>query len=310
MTDNGLHKRDIGNTPGGPDDTYKARLQDSNKKIKVLSSSDLTPSPQTYSLAEWVNWSTYSLPPTTKTFTLAAYANFHKFTMIFYIVGLMWYYGNYSLGCCVYAALHGSYGFLWNLKTMAFPDKGHQQRMSIGSLPPLFVVLFGYWYIAWRMVSGKSEQNPSLERIFWSVLVYVMGVSFMMITDAQKYFCLLHKKGLIDYGMFASNRNPNYLGEMMLYGSFAIISNCTIAWVILLSVWCTIFTLMMYIKELSYRRKEGWEKYKAASYVVLFKVYGSHFLSFIFYGCGLALGIYFYNHGGMFAVFKKIAFKH
>jgi len=182
---------------------------------------------------------------------------------------------------------------------MAFPDASHQKRVSVGSCIPLFIVLAGYWYIPYMMVSGQSEQNPSAERIFWSVLVYVMGAACMMISDAQKYFCLKHKKGLIDYGMFTHTRNPNYLGEMMLYGSFAIISNRTIPWVILVGVWSSIFLLMMIVKERSFMRKQGWEEYRKRSYILLPKIYGSEFLSFLIYGCAVSMGLHYYIRGGL-----------
>ena len=41
------------------------------------------------------------------------------------------------------------------------------------------------------------------------------------VADAQKYFTLRLKRGLITDGMYRYIRHPNYLGEMMLYGSFA-----------------------------------------------------------------------------------------
>ena len=37
----------------------------------------------------------------------------------------------------------------------------------------------------------------------------------------QKYFVLRARRGLITDGLFSRCRNPNYLGEMMIYGSFA-----------------------------------------------------------------------------------------
>jgi len=254
-------------------------------------------------LASFVDWATYDLPPRTKTLKLSFYANLHKSTMVLYMLGLMIYFNNFSLGCWVYAALHGSYGLLWNLKTMAFPDATHQKRISIGSLLPLFSVLSFYWYIPYLMASGQSEQNPSSERIFWSIIIYVIGACFMMISDAQKYFCLKFKKGLIDYGMFAFSRNPNYLGEMTLYGSFALLSNRWIPWIILISIWSTVFAVMMVIKEMSFRRKDGWEQYKRRSYILLPKIYGSHLWSLLVYGTALVIGIYCYNEGGLYKVF-------
>jgi steroid 5-alpha reductase family enzyme len=42
-----------------------------------------------------------------------------------------------------------------------------------------------------------------------------------MARSFQKYFVLRARKGLITDGLFMLCRNPNYLGEMMIYGSFA-----------------------------------------------------------------------------------------
>lgn len=253
----------------------------------------------------FINWATYNLPPNIKTCKLSFFANLHKCTMLLYMLGLMIYFKNYSIGCWVYAALHGSYGFLWNLKTLAFPDQKHQELMSVGSLIPLFCVIIPYWSIPYMMASGYSEQNPSHERIFWSVLLYVLGAACMMISDAQKYFCLRLKKGLIDYGMFAYTRNPNYLGEMTLYGTFALISNRWEPWIILVSVWSFVFSLMIIMKEISFRKKEGWEEYKKRSYIILPKIYGSDLLSFLVYGISLVVGIYFYQNGGVYEVTKN-----
>ena len=44
----------------------------------------------------------------------------------------------------------------------------------------------------------------------------------MIAADAQKFFTLRVKRGLITDGMHRYIRHPNYLGEMMIYGSFAM----------------------------------------------------------------------------------------
>jgi protein-S-isoprenylcysteine O-methyltransferase Ste14 len=44
------------------------------------------------------------------------------------------------------------------------------------------------------------------------------------VSDAQKFFVLQPRKGLIQDGLFARTRNPNYLGEVLIYGGFALAS--------------------------------------------------------------------------------------
>ncbi len=46
----------------------------------------------------------------------------------------------------------------------------------------------------------------------------------MLVSDAQKYYTLKYKKGLISDGMFYATRNPNYLGEIMLYRIFYVLT--------------------------------------------------------------------------------------
>jgi len=50
-------------------------------------------------------------------------------------------------------------------------------------------------------------------------------------------------------GMFKHNRNPNYLGEMMIYFSFALVANNIIAYLILILIWITIFLPNILVKE-------------------------------------------------------------
>ena len=73
----------------------------------------------------------------------------------------------------------------------------------------------------------------------------------MLGSDAQKYFILREKKGLIWDGYMLWTRNPNYLGEMMLYSAFACIINSRNYWIILLTKWFIVFSLRMIKKEYS-----------------------------------------------------------
>ena len=50
----------------------------------------------------------------------------------------------------------------------------------------------------------------------------ISGVFLHYVSDAQKFFVLQLRKGLIQDGLFARTRNPNYLGELLIYGGFAL----------------------------------------------------------------------------------------
>ena len=77
----------------------------------------------------------------------------------------------------------------------------------------------------------------------------------MMVSDCQKYYILKLKAGLISNGMFARIRNPNYLGEMLIYLSFAMTVGHPIAYSIPMTVWITVFLLFMKTKDISLSKK-------------------------------------------------------
>merc|ERR1712146_31214 len=102
------------------------------------------------------------------------------------------------------------------------------------------------------------------------VLTYALGVVLMVGSDAQKYFVLRERKGLITDGFFARVRNPNYLGEMMLYGSFAALSGHWQPWCVLAWVWLGVFTPNILHKEARMSRHgKIWDSYAARAGMLL-----------------------------------------
>ena len=73
--------------------------------------------------------------------------NAQKTGTIFIMFLLMIYYNNFSNGAWLYLSLHGTYGLLWFLKDMVFPDKNFQNYLSL--FPSILVSLFllSYWLI-------------------------------------------------------------------------------------------------------------------------------------------------------------------
>jgi len=89
----------------------------------------------------------------------------------------------------------------------------------------------------------------------------MFGVVIMLLSDSQKFYTLKYKKGLISDGLMKHTRNPNYLGEIMIYGSFIILVNDAISYACVIQVWVIVFTLRIWEKENSLKKKEGWSEY-------------------------------------------------
>lgn len=151
--------------------------------------------------------------------------NLHKGSTAIFVLGLMYYYQNFSIGPWVYLALHGSYGFLWLLKDRMFPDKQWEKVVSVPYGIFVFLILGLYWIAPWLLISQRIE--PRVEIISAAIVLNMFGVMLHYGSDAQKYFTLKYKSGLITEGYFSRCRNINYLGELMIYSGFALL---TVSW--------------------------------------------------------------------------------
>ena len=87
----------------------------------------------------------------------------------------------------------------------------------------------------------------------------------MMTADCQKYFTLKYQNVLIREGLFKYIGHPNYLGEIMLYASYAMIVQHWIPWAILAWVWIGVFLVNILQKEASMSRYQEWKEYKRQS---------------------------------------------
>ena len=203
--------------------------------------------------------------------------NFQKTGTFFYILLLMNYYQNYSVAACVYLALHGMYGFCWMLKHFAFPDQSWEKKVTIGGGLMAFVLVLGlYWVFPYLLISGilgPDQKMASLAVLTAAISLHTLGVVIMMTADCQKYFTLKHHQGLIREGLFKYIRHPNYLGEIMLYASYAMIVQHWIPWAILAWVWIGVFLVNILQKEASISRYPEWADYKKQSGMLIPKLF-------------------------------------
>lgn len=199
--------------------------------------------------------------------------NLQKGGSLPFVLALMWAYDVWTPTAWTYLILHGSYGLCWLLKDAVFPDPIWERKVTFGSALAIVAGVLGPYWLAPYLIVSRRIEHPAWFLALASV-IYVLGVVIMMASDAQKFFTLQVKRGLITTGFFARVRHPNYLGEMMVYGSFALLAVHWAPWAILAWVWGFVFVPNMLRKEASMSRYPEWAAYKARSGFLLPKLFG------------------------------------
>ena len=224
-------------------------------------------------LSRFSAWLSRDLLGGPRPWKLAWVINFQKGGTVVFLALLMAWYGNTSTAAWIYLALHGGYGLAWLLKDLTFPDPSWQQRVTIGGgLAAFFTVLAWYWLFGWLLISGASDPHYPLAEGPWFALciaLCLLGTVIMIAADAQKYYTLRLRPGLITDGMFRFIRHPNYLGEMIIYGSFALLVWHWLPAVILAVIWLGMFAVNMQLKEARMARHPGWADYRRRSWWLL-----------------------------------------
>lgn len=197
----------------------------------------------------------------------------HKGSTGLLVLGLMAFYENFGLGPWVYLALHGSYGVLWVTKSYVFPDPAWEAEIPLWKGIFYFCVLLTYWVAPWLLVSSRTE--PPYWLVSLAIFTHSMGVFLHFVSDAQKYYVLKVKRGLITDGFFARTRNPNYLGEILIYGSFSMLTQSWIPFAIQ-GIWIAgVFIPNMLKKERSMSRYNTWQAYTARSGLLFPVLFGA-----------------------------------
>jgi hypothetical protein len=123
------------------------------------------------------------------------YINLHKILVTPIVLGLMWYFGNWSVEAFVYLAMHGTYTVLWLIKHKLFGDKRFEQKQPlwIGILF-IFLPLAGYYVAPYLLISRHIVLPPYLFGLI--LFLYILGIFLHYVSDA-KYYTLQLRQGLI-----------------------------------------------------------------------------------------------------------------
>ena len=201
-----------------------------------------------------------------------SFINAHKILVPPIVLEMMWYFANWSTEAFVYLSLHGTYSVLWLIKEVLYPDRRFQEKqpMWIGMLF-IFLPLAAYYIAPYLLISRHLALEPFV--IGLAIGLYTLGIFLHYVSDAQKYYTLQLQKGLIEGGLFGRTRNPNYLGEILIYISFAILSWHWLPFVVL-SAWVVgFFFPNMRAKDQSLSRHPGFAAYKLRTGMLLPKIW-------------------------------------
>jgi protein-S-isoprenylcysteine O-methyltransferase Ste14 len=206
--------------------------------------------------------------------------NLFKAGTLPFCLWLMSRYNNWSPTMAAYAGLHGAYGLVWLLKEYVAPDAGWNKWVTIPTA--LTVALFplgAYWLTPYLIASAPEDAVPpepardvaASVRVLAGVL-FGVGVALLIGSDVQKHFVLRARPGLITDGFFALCRHPNYLGEIMIYSSFAVLGGARWQpWAVLAPVWGIVFLIQMKQKEARMSRHAAWGEYaKKTAFLIPF----------------------------------------
>ena len=184
----------------------------------------------------------------------------------------MAFYNNFALLAWIYLALHGTYGLMCLIKDRLYPDQQWEKEISVAMGIFTFIVLGLYWVAPFIIISGNVTATAPLISV--AIAINIIGVLLHYGSDAQKYFTLKYREGLITEGFFSRSRNPNYLGEILIYLSFALLAQHWLPFLILGGFVAGIFIPNMRKKDQSLSRYPEFDAYKANSGLLLPKLLG------------------------------------
>ena len=189
----------------------------------------------------------------------------HKGATAPMVLILIWHFHQWENHTAwVYLALHGSYGIMWVLKSMIFPDKTWEAKCSIWYGLYIWGGLTLYWISPFIIMLTPVYNSPMYLGLM--VAIFAMGVFLHYAADMQKHTYLKLKPGvLITDGLMTRCRNTNYFGELLIYLSFALLARHWIPILVLISFMIIIWLPNMWKKDKSLARYGEYAEYKKCS---------------------------------------------
>ena len=186
----------------------------------------------------------------------------HKAVTGLFVLALMALYDQWQNPTAwVYLALHGTYGLLWVWKSRVFPDASWEQSATWRFALIAWGGLTVYW-VAPFLLTSRSVQAPPWY-LALCITMYTFGIFLHYASDMQKHMWLQLQPGaLMTGGLWSRVRNPNYLGELLIYLGFGLLAMHWLP-IVLLAAFVIVYWLpRMRAKDRSLAAYAGFPEYK------------------------------------------------
>jgi len=197
----------------------------------------------------------------------------HKFLTPFVVLGLMaWFNQWHNLTAWLYLAMHGTYAYLWLIKSALFADKRWEKRDPYVNNVFMFLMLALYWIAPWIITSQDVQVSPPMVAL--CVALFTVGIFLHYTSDMQKHMTLeLNPGHLVQDKLWGRLRNPNYLGELLIYLGYGLLAQHWLPIAVIAFVMLTIWLPNMHRKDASLARYAGFAAYKKHSWRLIPFIY-------------------------------------
>lgn len=152
--------------------------------------------------------------------------NVAKVITILCLATLALVYGIHDQRQVIYLCLHIGYCSWWLLEQWLFPQRREQIFTDkIGLFTFLVVLLFVGLFYALPGYFAFVNPNPiAYGTVAIALSLYIFGSLINTAADVQKMTAKSMGAGLVNDGIWRSVRHVNYLGDLMRYTSFSVVS--------------------------------------------------------------------------------------
>lgn len=152
--------------------------------------------------------------------------NVAKVITILCLITLALIYGIHDQRQVIYLCLHIGYCSWWLFEQWLFPKRREQIFTDkIGLLTFLVVLLFVGLFYALPGYFAFTNPNPiTYATAAITLLLYIFGSLINTAADVQKMTAKGMGASLVNDGIWRSVRHVNYLGDLMRYTSFSVVS--------------------------------------------------------------------------------------